>query len=69
MPGDPESTDTDIEITQAFTSPVPSGGFLHVKTDPEGSPWGTPRITFEFFNDDGEILYSTSRDKQKDESE
>ncbi len=61
-PGDPASTDPYAEIVQAFTSPEPSGGFLHLKIDPEGSPWKTPRITFEFFSDDGEILYTTFRD-------
>ncbi len=62
MPGDPESTDPDAEIIQPYTSPEPSGGFLHVKVHPEGSPWGTPRIIFEFFNEKGEILYSTFKD-------
>jgi alkaline phosphatase D len=61
-PGDPESTDPGAEILQPFTSPVASGGFLHVRVDPEGSPWDTPRITFEFFNEKGEILYSTFKD-------
>ncbi len=62
MPGDPESTDPDAEIIQPYTSPEPSGGFLHVKVDPAGSPWGTPRVIFEFFNEKGEILYSTFKD-------
>ena len=61
-PGDPESTDPGAEIVQPFTSPIASGGFLYVKVDPEGNPWGTPRITFEFFNEKGEILYSTFKD-------
>ncbi len=62
MPGDPGSTDPDAEIIQPYTSPEPSGGFLHVKVHPEGSFWGTPKIIFEFFNEKGEILYSTFKD-------
>ncbi len=34
-----------------------------VKVDPVGSSWETPRIIFEFFNEKGEILYSTFKDK------
>jgi len=61
-PGDPDSTDPEAEVVQAFTSPTPSGGFLHVKVDPQGSPWKTARIIFDFFNDEGEVLYTTFRD-------
>lgn len=61
-PGDPASTDPKAEVVQAFTSPEPSGGFLQVKIDPLGSPWKTARIIFDFFNDEGEVLYSTFRD-------
>jgi alkaline phosphatase/alkaline phosphatase D len=61
-PGDPDSTDPEAEVVQAYTSSEPSGGFLHVKVDPNGSPWHTSRIIFEFFNDEGEILYSTFKD-------
>jgi alkaline phosphatase/alkaline phosphatase D len=62
MPGDPESTDPNAEILQPFTSPEPSGGFLYVKIDPKGSPWGSPRVIFKFMNEHGEILYSTFKD-------
>jgi alkaline phosphatase/alkaline phosphatase D len=66
MPGDPDSTDPDAEIIQPYTSPEPSGGFLHVKVDPAGSSWGTPRIIFDFINEKGEILYSTFKDTPAD---
>jgi alkaline phosphatase D len=66
-PGDPASTDPKAEVVQAFTSPEPSGGFLHVKVDPQGSPWKTARITFEFFNDEGELLYTTFRENPDQE--
>ena len=62
-PGDPESTDPQAEVVQVYTSPEPSGGFLHIRIDPEGSPWNTARITFEFINDEGEIMYSTFKDE------
>jgi alkaline phosphatase/alkaline phosphatase D len=65
-PGDPASTDPDAEIVQPYTSPEPSGGFLNVRVDPEGSPWETPRIIFEFYNDEGEILYSTFKDSPEE---
>jgi len=61
-PGDPKSTDPEAEVVQVYTSPEPSGGFLHVMVDPEGSPWNTSRITFEFINDEGKVLYSTFKD-------
>ena len=61
-PGDPESTDPEAEILQPFTSPEASGGFLHVKVEPEGSSWESPRIIFEFYNEKGEVLYSTFKD-------
>jgi hypothetical protein len=61
-PGDPASTDPGAEVVQVFTSPEPSGGFLHVKVIPEGSPWKSARIVFDFYNDEGEILYSYFKD-------
>jgi alkaline phosphatase/alkaline phosphatase D len=61
-PGDPESTDPQAEILQPFTSPEASGGFLQVRVEPEGSPWKTPRIIFDFFNEKGEVLHTTFKD-------
>jgi alkaline phosphatase D len=67
-PGDPESTDPGAEVVQVYTSPKPSGGFLHVMIDPEGSPWNTSRITFRFVDDEGEIQYSTFKDSPVQET-
>ena len=61
-PGDPASTDPEAEVVQPFTSPEPSGGFLHVSVIPAGSPWKSARIVFNFYNDQGEILYSYFKD-------
>ena len=59
-PGDPKSTDPDADLVlQPFTSPVPSGGFLHVKILPRKSPWNTSRAVFEMRDEHGEILYAT----------
>ncbi len=62
MPGDPDSTDPDAEIIQPYTSPEPSGGFLHVKVDPAASNWGTQTIKYDFKNEKWEILNSTFKD-------
>ena len=59
-PGDPGSTDPHADLViQAYTSRVPSGGFLFVKIEPGGSPWNTPRAIFEMRDENGVILYST----------
>ena len=52
-PGDKRSTDPDALITQPFTSPEPSGGFL-VLTAGE-------KLTIEFRNDQGKELYRVEK--------
>lgn len=56
-PGDPKSTDPQAEIKQIYTQSEPSGGFLHVSVKP-GSP---PKLTFTFFDEKGQVLYSCSK--------
>ena len=65
-PGDPKSTDPNADLViQPYTSRTPSGGFLFVKLVPEGSPWKTARAIFEMRDENGDILYSTSVDANK----
>lgn len=60
LPGDPESTDPEARIRQPFTSPEPSGGFLHVAVAPGARP-GSATARFSFFDEKGELLYSVSK--------
>lgn len=60
-PGDKGSTDPEALITQPFTSPRPSGGFLTVSITPEQGD-EKPLIEFEFFDDLGDELYSYTPD-------
>jgi alkaline phosphatase/alkaline phosphatase D len=65
-PGDPKSTDPKAkQVVQVYTSREPSGGFLHIKVEPVGSPWKSPRVTFEFMDERGKINYATSVDAPK----
>jgi alkaline phosphatase D len=59
-PGDPESTDPEALIRQPFTSPEPSGGFLHVAVEP-GAEQGSGSVHFTFFDDEGRQLYRVTR--------
>jgi len=55
-PGDKNSTDPEALVTQLFTSPKPSGGFITVVVEPgKGDVKGD--IRFEFYDDLGEELY------------
>jgi alkaline phosphatase/alkaline phosphatase D len=52
-PGDKKGTDPQALVTQRFTSPRPTGGFITVTS--ETTP--KPRIRFDYYDDLGEKLY------------
>jgi len=52
-PGDKKSTDPEARVTQRFTSPRPTGGFITVTC--ETAP--KPRLRFEYYDDLGAKLY------------
>ncbi len=56
-PGDPLSTDPDGLIEQPYTSPEPSGGFLHVTA----SPGVQPTVTFRFYDERGVLLHAVEK--------
>lgn len=56
-PGDKGSTDPDGLVTQLFTSPKPTGGFIHITCQPAGDN-AAASIRFDYFDDLGEKLYS-----------
>ena len=56
-PGDPDSNDPDAEIEQLYTYDEPTGGFLHISVSP-GSP---ATASFSFFDENGVLMYETSR--------
>ena len=60
LPGDPESTDPDGLITQPFTDTVATGGFLRVHVRP-GEGGGAATCEFLFYDENGVLLYSTTR--------
>jgi alkaline phosphatase/alkaline phosphatase D len=60
-PGDPKSTDPEALVTQLFTSPKPSGGFVTIAVKP-GEGDAESSIAFEFFDDLGEQLYRYTPD-------
>lgn len=62
-PGDKGSTDPEGLVTQPFTSPKPSGGFITIAVEP-GEGDAKPMIGFEFYDDLGEELYSYTPDKK-----
>ncbi len=55
-PGDKGSTDPEGKVTQVFTSPKPSGGFITVAVVP-GEGGAKASIRFEFYDDLGKLLY------------
>ncbi len=54
-PGTKNSNDPEGLIVQPYTSTEPSGGFLRVKVVPQQN---VPKISFDFFEEYGEELYS-----------
>ena len=52
-PGSKKGTDPEAQIKQPYTSPEPSGGFLHISAGEE--------LTFDFHNDQGKVLYSVKK--------
>jgi alkaline phosphatase/alkaline phosphatase D len=56
-PGDPDSNDPDAEIEQLYIYDEPTGGFLHISVSP-GSP---ATASFSFFDENGVLMYETSR--------
>jgi alkaline phosphatase D len=52
-PGSKKGTDPEALIKQPYTSPEPSGGFLHITADKE--------LTFKFHNDQGKVLYTVKK--------
>lgn len=62
-PGDKKSTDPDALVTQLFTSPKPTGGFITIAVEPgEGDTKSS--IGFEFYDDLGEQLYTFTPNKK-----
>jgi len=61
-PGDAEGTDPEGLISQPYTSPEPSGGFLHVKITPAGEDGATAE--FYFFDEKGNLLYSVIKENR-----
>ena len=55
-PGDKRSTDPEGLVTQLFTSPKPSGGFMTIAVEP-GKGDAKASIRFEFYDDLNEKLY------------
>jgi alkaline phosphatase/alkaline phosphatase D len=55
-PGAPNSSDPEGNIQQLYTSKVPSGGFLYVGVSTNHN--GQPHISFQFFDEYGEGLYT-----------
>ncbi len=60
VPGDPESTDPDAQITQPFTDPEATGGFLRVTVKP-GEGGGSETCEFAFYDENGAMLYTTTK--------
>ena len=60
LPGDPESTDPDGEITQIFTQDEASGGFLLISASP-GENSTAPVCRFSFYDEFGEPLYAVTK--------
>lgn len=56
-PGDPKSTDPEALVTQLFTSPKPTGGFITVEVEPGND---NVDIRFNYYDDLGKKLYSYS---------
>ncbi len=63
-PGDPESTDPEGLIRQPFTSPEPTGGFLRVRIEPGEEPGERPTARFEWFDENGQLLYTALKTAQ-----
>lgn len=59
-PGDLKGTDPDSLIRQPFTSPEPSGGFLHVSVNP-GSDSSPHTLEFNFYDENGRLIYDVTR--------
>ena len=59
-PGDPMSTDPDGLIKQLYTQKERSGGFLMVTC---GEQNGKAQLTFEFFDERGDLLYRHTKSK------
>lgn len=58
-PGDPASTDPDALVTQLFTSPKRTGGFIIVTIDP-GDENAKATVRFDYHDDHGKLLYTYS---------
>lgn len=61
LPGDPKSTDPNAQITQPYCMQKPSGGFLEV-TVKAGNKNKKPSAKFDFFDEKGILLYSTTKE-------
>ncbi|MDG2254292.1 MAG: alkaline phosphatase D family protein [Opitutaceae bacterium] len=59
-PGDPNSTDPQGTIKQAYTQNPRSGGFLLVRTTPTEGP-AKPKLTFDFRDEHGIELYQHTK--------
>ncbi len=60
-PGNPRGSDPQGEVRQPFTSVEPTGGFLRVRIVPaEGDT--APSCHFEFFDENGALLHSVTRE-------
>ena len=59
-PGGKKSTDPEAKIKHLYRSKEPSGGFLNVVVEP-GTDAKTAGVDFNFFDENGELLYSASK--------
>ena len=62
-PGDKKSTDPEAQITQPYYQKPASGGFLSVVVEP-GEGEAKAAIKFEFYDENGELLYNYKPDKK-----
>ncbi len=58
LPGDPNSTDPEAKITQPFTSPEASGGFLWAKTFKEANE---AKLQIKLYDENGKVLYEVTK--------
>ena len=63
-PGQKNSTDPEGRIEQPFLYDKPSGGFLSVAVTYDDN--GQPRLRIAFYNDEGQTLYSVTKQPRQD---
>jgi len=59
-PGDPNSTDPDAQISQPFTSPEASGGFLWANVTKEGTK---AVLKIKLYDEKGKVLFEATKEQ------